>query len=209
MDAYDLALCLIPVALMVKTVLCLVGERRDRYNIDYSIDRVSSLTIHLIRFNGQLATAFTIVFVLILTTFLRRLALWKVQTGEFVARLEQNQTSMSLISTLRSILALKAFDSISVGLVVLWSFYYLGSQASKDEYEYQVCGSPSKFNATFRSASAPSAFQNASFDDYHESFFQTVNLQYGVYVVSNQHPADYTGSVVVPFADVTENDLQL
>ncbi|EXJ73738.1 uncharacterized protein A1O5_03500 [Cladophialophora psammophila CBS 110553] len=215
LDMYDVCLCLIPVALMVKIGLCLYAEKQDSYNTAYFIDEVSMLTTYLIRFNNQLATAFTIVFVLIFTTFLKRFALWRAQDGEYVVRLEQYQASMSLISTLRSILVLRAFDSISVGLVILWSFYYLGSQASKDEYTYQACGPYSNFTIAYRNSSAPSAFQNVSYTEYPSSFFDTMTLQYGVYVTSLyeslsqfQSPtsSDYTGGALVPFGSYSARD---
>ncbi|OQV01015.1 hypothetical protein CLAIMM_06434 isoform 2 [Cladophialophora immunda] len=208
LDLYDVGLCLIPIALMVKIGLCLLAERWDSPNSGYFIDEASMLTTYLIRFNDQLATAFTIVFVLIFTTFLKRFALWRAQKGEYVARLEQYQASMSLISTLRSILFLRAFDSISVGLIILWSFYYLGSQASKEEYRYQASGPYSNRTVAYRSFSAPSAFQNASYSSYSPSFFEYLNLQYGVYITSglssqdnfqSPNPCDYTGAALVPY----------
>ncbi|KIY03227.1 uncharacterized protein Z520_01694 [Fonsecaea multimorphosa CBS 102226] len=210
LDLYDVGLCLIPIALMVKIGLCLKAESMDDEDEGYFIDEVGPLTTYLIRFNGQLATAFTIVFVLIFTTFLKRLALWRAQKGEYVARLEQYQASMSLISTLRSVLFLRAFDSISVGLIIMWSFYYLGSQASKEEFKYQVSGPPSNHLVAYRSFSAPSAFQNATYTGYPQSFFEHLNLQYGVYVTYGQksqnsdtspNPSDYTGAALVPFPE--------
>jgi hypothetical protein len=58
----------------------------------------------------KLTTAFTIVFVLIISTLMRRLALWKAQQGESVAQLEQYQVSISLPSTLKTIWSLRAFS---------------------------------------------------------------------------------------------------
>ncbi|OAP65480.1 hypothetical protein AYL99_01452 [Fonsecaea erecta] len=216
LDLYDVGLCLIPIVLMVKIGLCLWAEHRDSWHSAYFVDEVSMLTTYLIRFNGQLATAFTIVFVLIFTTFLKRLALWRAEKGEYVARLEQYQASMSMISTLRSTLSLRVFDSISVGLIIMWSFYYLGSQAGKEEYTYQLSGPYSNQTVAYRTFSAPSAFQNASYAGYSSSFLEYMNLQYGVYTTSglsyqwdagSPNPSDYAGGALVPFPSGYPYDL--
>jgi hypothetical protein len=55
LDAYDAALCLIPVALMVQAVLCVVAAHRDSQWTGFWVDGVSNLTHLLIRVNGQVS----------------------------------------------------------------------------------------------------------------------------------------------------------
>lgn len=71
-----------------------------------------------------------------MTTTIRRLALYKAQEGAYLSDLEQLQASISLPSTIKMVFSLRKFTKFSAGLVVAWSFYYLGSQASKREYAY-------------------------------------------------------------------------
>jgi hypothetical protein len=51
--AYDIALCVIPFALMAKAILCIVASVIDRVHSGYAIDEVSNLTLYLIKFNQQ------------------------------------------------------------------------------------------------------------------------------------------------------------
>lgn len=83
-------------------------------------------------------TAFTIIFVTIMTTVTRRYALYKAQKGAYIADIEQLQASISLPSTIKMVFSLQRFTKVSVILVGLWSFYYTGSQASKREYALAV-----------------------------------------------------------------------
>lgn len=150
--AYDCFLCLIPSFLIIKTILCIVASRVDKHNQNIYIDSVSRLTIFLVNFNGQvrivliessgkaltcrcqLATAFTIAFVTIMSTMVRRWALYKAQEGAYLGELEQLQASISLPSTAKMIWSLRRWGFTSIGLLFLWCFYYLGSQACKLEY---------------------------------------------------------------------------
>jgi hypothetical protein len=69
-----------------------------------------------------------------MSTMVRRWALYKAQEGAYLAELEQLQASTSLPSTAKMIWSLRRFGIVSSGLLFLWSFYYLGSQACKLEY---------------------------------------------------------------------------
>lgn len=69
-----------------------------------------------------------------MTTVTRRYALYKAQKGAYIADLEQLQASISLPSTIKMVFSLQQFTKISILLVLSWSFYYTGSQASKREY---------------------------------------------------------------------------
>lgn len=134
----DGALIALPVLLMVKIGLCIYAHHLDRYNTGNRIDSASRLSRVLVNFNGQLVTLFTIVFVTIVSTFVRRFALWKAQRGAYVTDLEQLQGSISLPSTLKLVWSLRSFGLKSILLVLVWSFYYLGSQAVKLEYQLSL-----------------------------------------------------------------------
>ena len=120
---YDAVLLVLPLLLIAKTGLVISAWHLDRNHTGIDIDLVSPLTTFLIKLNDQLVTAFTIVFVTIISTLVRRYALYKAQRGAYVAELEQLQGSISLPSTLKLIWSLRAFSTTSVALVAIWSFY--------------------------------------------------------------------------------------
>src|ERR1700760_3498665 len=74
---------------------------------------------------------------MIITTFLKRLTLWRAQRGANVRTLEQYQASMSLPGTFKIIWSLRSWTATSIALVAIWSFYYVGSQASQREFLLQ------------------------------------------------------------------------
>lgn len=53
MDAYDFLLCLIPLVLIAKVILCIVASIKDRHHHGAEVDLVSRLTTLLISFNSQ------------------------------------------------------------------------------------------------------------------------------------------------------------
>lgn len=73
-----------------------------------------------------------------MTTMTRRFALYRAQEGAYINDIEQLQASISLPSTIKIVFTLRKFTAGSALLVVVWSFYYLGSQASKREYTYAL-----------------------------------------------------------------------
>jgi hypothetical protein len=75
-----------------------------------------------------------------MATLFKRFALWKAQEGATVAELEQYQASTSLPSTVKMVVLLRAFSWTSAGLVLLWSWFYLGSQAVSREFAYRDSG---------------------------------------------------------------------
>ncbi|MBA7492479.1 hypothetical protein ES702_03029 [subsurface metagenome] len=87
-----------------------------------------------------MVTAFTIVFVAIMATTIRRYALWKAQNGAYLADLEQLHASISLPDTLKMIFFLRKFSFLTVILCVIWCFYYLGCQAQEWEYTFSLSG---------------------------------------------------------------------
>jgi hypothetical protein len=69
-----------------------------------------------------------------MSTMVRRWALYKAQEGAYLGELEQLQASISLPSTAKMIWSLHRYGFMSIGLLFVWIFYYLGSQACKLEY---------------------------------------------------------------------------
>lgn len=96
-----------------------------------------------------------------MTTLMRRLALWKAQRGAYLADLEQLQASISLPSTIKMVWSLRAFTFTSVALVVIWSFYYLGSQASKLEYRFVESRPFKTLPAAYMDPNSPSFFSSS------------------------------------------------
>jgi hypothetical protein len=94
-----------------------------------------------------------------MATFFKRFALWKAQEGATVAELEQYQASVSLPGTLKMVVLLRAFSWTSAGLVLLWSWFYIGSQAVSHEYSYRTSTSYKDQTVVFPSPEAPSVFQ--------------------------------------------------
>ena len=123
MTLFDTVLLGLPILLIAKIGLVIGAWHVDREHHGTDIDLVSVLTTFLIELNGQLVTAFTIVFVTIVSTLVRRYALWKAQRGAYVSELEQLQGSISLPSTLKLIWSLRAFTTTSAALIGIWSFY--------------------------------------------------------------------------------------
>jgi hypothetical protein len=64
----------------------------------------------------------------------RRWALYKAQQSACHLELKQLQASISLSSTVKMIGSLRSFGKMKIGLVPMWCFYYLGSQACKSEH---------------------------------------------------------------------------
>lgn len=158
--AYDGALIALPVLLMIKTGLCVYAYNRDKVYSGTSIDSASYMSSALVNLNSQLVTLFTIVFVTIISTFVKRFALWKAQKGAYVTDLEQLQGSVSLPSTLKLVWSLRSFGLQSVLLVLVWSFYYLGSQAVKMEYQLSPSDRPHQIKAAVQRSDAPSYFDS-------------------------------------------------
>jgi hypothetical protein len=55
LKAFDITLCLIPLALITKAILCIIASVLDKYNTGPFVDQVHDLTIYLIRFNHQVS----------------------------------------------------------------------------------------------------------------------------------------------------------
>ena len=81
------------------------------------------------------------------------------QEGATVAKLEQLQASISLPGTLKAIWSLRTFTSrTSAALIIIWGWFYLGSQATTSEYEYRTSGSYQKMQMAYYSPQKPSLF---------------------------------------------------
>ena len=95
-----------------------------------------------------------------MSTLVRRLTLYKAQGGARVSDLEQLQASISLPSTIKMVFSLRKFSKISIILVLAWSFYYIGSQASQREYVYAISDPLRNLPAVFPSDHGPSDFDD-------------------------------------------------
>jgi hypothetical protein len=158
---------------------------------------------------AQLVTLFTIIFMTTIATLVKRFALWKAQEGATIAELEQYQASISLPSTIKMIVLLRAFTLASFGLVFVWSWYYLGSQAVSREYTFQLSSKKTHTQLIFPNAEVPSAFENATalpsvqLSDLNSYF---VNAQ-GNAGSSNGHQSvigtDLKGNAILPILNTT------
>ncbi|EXJ74575.1 uncharacterized protein A1O5_02871 [Cladophialophora psammophila CBS 110553] len=193
---YDGILLAVPLVLVAKIGLVIGAWKLDRQHRGDEIDLVSRLTTFLIEFNGQMTTAFTIVFVTIISTLVRRYALWKAQTGARVSDLEQLQGSISLPSTLKLIWSLRAFTTMSAALVAIWSFYYLGSQASKQEFQRVDSRSYHQINGYTASTSLQSGFSSSYGNTYHSFSIDDLNAAL-IAAVSFTKP-DYNSPTATP-----------
>lgn len=55
LKAFDITLCLIPLALIAKAILCIIASVLDKDRIGPFVDQVHDLTIYLVRFNHQVS----------------------------------------------------------------------------------------------------------------------------------------------------------
>lgn len=199
---FDIALVTLPVCLMVKIGLCIYAHHSDKDNAGVYIDSASLLSRGLIRLNEQLVTLFTIVFMTIMSTFVKRYALWKAQHGACVSDLEQFQGSVSLPSTLKLIWSLRSFGLNSLVLATAWSFYYLGSQAVKLEYQLSLSDNFGPVYTVSQRSDAPSYF-SPSLQELHaqwqsqnhwttwdvpsgESYLERLNIKFGASILEQQ-----------------------
>jgi hypothetical protein len=169
LDAVDVLICLLPLALIVKGFLCILAHEIDKTHVGPSIDMASRLTLALIDFNAQLTTLFTIIFIVIVSTTVRRWALWKAEKGATIGEIEQLHASISLTSTLKAIWSLRRFSLTGVGLIFVWSWYYIGSQAATREYMYHDSGSFSNQSVSFLDSKSLSPFQDDELNKDHTS----------------------------------------
>ena len=89
--------------------------------------------------------------------------------GATIGELELFQNSTSLPSTLLTLLALRNFSIAGWSLVLLWSLYYLGSQASQREYTYQTADSVGHIPIQLPLQHTVSIFQYDGEADYGEA----------------------------------------
>lgn len=82
--------------------------------------------------------------------------------GASVTQLEQYQASISLPSTLKMVVLLRAWNWVSLLLVFIWSWYYLGSQAAQREYTYALSTPPTDTRVGFAVSNGPSIFDDFS-----------------------------------------------
>jgi hypothetical protein len=132
----------------------------------------------------------------------KRYALWKAQRGAAVSTLEQFQASISVPSTLKIIFLLRAFSWTSLGLVFLWSWYYLGSQAAGREYTYIPSGAEHKRATFFQAADAQSIFSVPA--NITSVGVANVNALFGASFISQGFGHDSLGGALIPMLDQSE-----
>jgi hypothetical protein len=130
----------------------------------------------------------------------KRYALWKAQKGAAVSTLEQFQASISVPSTLKIIFLLRAFSWTSLGLVFLWSWYYLGSQAAGREYTYIPSGSAHKRTTFIQAAAAQSEFSVPA--QITSVGVANINALFGAsFAIGPQFGHDSFGGALIPMLD--------
>lgn len=202
----DIALIVISSSLIVKTGLVILAWRPDVavYVPGTPATSRSVMLATLYNLNAQLITLFTVVFVTIISTLLRRYALYKAQRGSYVSELEQLQGSISAVSTLRLIWSLRAFTSTSAALVVVWTFYYLGSQANKRELTPVNSDNIQVMAIGLRGPNYPSWFYVVPGSNYQsrialqqtDTSFTTAVVQYHSLFV--KRGVGFNGNVIIP-----------
>ncbi|EXJ74612.1 uncharacterized protein A1O5_02909 [Cladophialophora psammophila CBS 110553] len=164
LDTVDVILCLLPCVLIMKAGLCVLASEIDKAHVGPSIDKTSQLTLRLIEFNNQLTTISTIISIVIVSTTVRRYALWRAERGTTLGEIEQLHASVSLTATFKAIWSLRRFTFTGVALIFLWSWYYVGSQAATREYSYRNSASFGIQSVAFLSPYAISPFQGDQID---------------------------------------------
>jgi hypothetical protein len=164
---------------------------------------------------------FTIIFMTMIATLVRRYALWKAQEGATIAELEQYQASTSLPNTVKMIVLLRVFNLSSLVLIFIWSWYYLGSQAVSREFKFQLSAKKVHTQLIFPSAEVPSAFQDSSdldtvdFSDMGSFFTQAVvfYVEYGANGgdkggrdKGRVAGSDLSGNALLPLINMTTSD---
>jgi hypothetical protein len=145
---YDMTLIGVSLGLLAKAMVVFVFGSA-------SVD----VAVVFIEFNQQLVTLFTIVFATIVSTLVRRYALWKAERGATLGQLEQLHSSVSLPKTLTLVWSLRSFTTTSIMLVLIWSFYYLGSQAISREYRSYDSDIPINLPIAYPNTSSLSIFE--------------------------------------------------
>lgn len=165
---YDVILVIIPILLIVKAITCVVAAKKDFDNKHYGlyIEYASALSQKLVLANAQLSTIFTILFLVIMGTFFKRLALWKAQRGAKLAEVELLQASISPTGTLRMIAALRMFTVMSLLVASVWVWYYVGSQAMVYEFTLRDSFKPQPYPVALLGADALSPFEDGTWSKY-------------------------------------------
>jgi hypothetical protein len=206
LDAVDIILCLLPCTLIAKAGLCVLAHEIDKTHVGPSIDKASQLTLRLIEFNSQLTTIFTIIFIVIVATTVRRYALWKAEKGATLGQIEQLHSSISLTATLKAIWSLRRFTLTGLGLIFVWSWYYVGSQATAREYEYRDSDSHTTQSVSFLDSKAISPFQGDLINKQHTSPVKLTDMtaRYHMYssFTAGSQKTNVQGAKAVQGADI-------
>ena len=145
-----------------------------------------------------------------MTTSMRRLALYMAQRGATIGKLEQFQASISLPSTIKLVWSLRAYNFTSVGLVSIWAFYYLGSQACKDEYQHVNSGRYKTVEIAYMESTAPSLFQSRNSSSEFEYAVSTANQAFASSLLTQgynyQQGTSTDGTPILPYLNLDGED---
>jgi hypothetical protein len=110
----------------------------------------------------QLVTAFTVVFLTTIATFVERFALWKARNDTKYSPFEQYKAKTSLTSAIKMVVPSRIFHWTSLALIATWTWYYFSSQAVSKEYSFQLSAPHHNSRVFFQSTEAPSVFADLS-----------------------------------------------
>ena len=168
LTVYDIVLCIIPLLMIVKAIICVVAAQKDldAGHFGIYIEYASSLSQQLVAVNKQMTTIFTILFLAIMGTFFKRLALWKAQRGAKLSELEILQASVSPTGSLKMITSLRVFSVTSLFIVATWVWYYVGSQAQVYEFQLKNSFAPQAYPLALLGADALSPFEDDTWSQH-------------------------------------------
>jgi hypothetical protein len=142
-----------------------------------------------------------------LTTAVRRWALYKAQQGAYLAELEQLHSSISLPSTIKMVWSLRSFGKLSAGLLFMWSFYYIGSQACKAEFTLESSRGRSKIPLAWLRPDLPSQLSLPTTNLQRQSLIQGMNenlittVSYVTATARDTKPYDLWGNPLIPILE--------
>lgn len=159
----------------------------------------------------QMVTIFTIIFVAIMATAIRRYALYKAQHGAYLADLEQLHASISFPDTIKMVFFLRKFNWLSLILLLVWCFYYLGTQSQILEYTFATSDSLRNNEAAYPNERA--RFNFTSQREEPGSFINIINTEMKAYLetpaaelVWTEAGVDQDGFVLIPDMHIERSD---
>ncbi|KAK5463108.1 hypothetical protein LTS15_002821 [Exophiala xenobiotica] len=108
---------------------------------------------------STISTLFTILFAAVLGSTLKRFATWRLERGIQLGLLEQIMQSRTVFAAFTTLLSLRAFNIMSLILLICWACSPLGSQAS-----LRLISTGIEFNTENNLVSYPDTITNQVFD---------------------------------------------